>query len=72
MKLQASDLLTVNETAVRLNLKPATIRKWMVQRRAPYTKVSGRAVRIPRDWVEAKIRDGWREAVEPGSVVSVT
>ena len=63
MKSPTSELLTVAEAAHRLKLKPCTLRKWLVQRRIPYTKIGERAVRIPREWVERKICEGWRDAV---------
>jgi excisionase family DNA binding protein len=44
-------LLTVQETAERLGLKPATIRAWLLRRKLPRVNC-GRAVRIPADAVE--------------------
>ena len=42
------NLLTVTETAEALNVKPATIRSWLLRRKLPRVNC-GRAVRIPAD-----------------------
>lgn len=39
-------LLTIEEAAGALGLKPPTIRKWVGQRRIGYHRVGGRAIRI--------------------------
>jgi excisionase family DNA binding protein len=39
-------LLSVNEAAERLGLKPATIRAWLLRRKLPRVNC-GRAVRVP-------------------------
>lgn len=45
-------LLSVQETAERLGLKPATIRAWLLRRKnLPFVRC-GRAVRIPAEAVE--------------------
>jgi excisionase family DNA binding protein len=45
-------LLSVQETAERLGLKPATIRAWQLRRKnLPFVRC-GRAVRIPAEAVE--------------------
>jgi excisionase family DNA binding protein len=49
-----SDLLTVEETAHLLRLKPSTIRDWILKRRIPFVKFS-RRVFIRRIDVEALI-----------------
>ena len=53
---------TVAESAVRLGLKPSTIRKLILTRRIGYTKI-GRAVRIPETELERLISSGYRPAV---------
>ena len=58
-----SELLTVQETADLLRLKPSTIRAWVCQRRIPYVKV-GRLVRIRRTDAEEFIADHLVEADE--------
>jgi excisionase family DNA binding protein len=40
------DLLTVSQAAEALNLKPSTIRAWLLRRKLPRVNC-GRAVRIP-------------------------
>jgi len=50
-------MLTVEEAAKELGLKPSTIRAWILRRRITYVKLN-RAVRIPRVEVERIIREG--------------
>lgn len=57
-------LLTVFQAADALALKPATIRKMILQRRLPIVRI-GRAVRIKEGDVELIIKEGYRKAVEP-------
>lgn len=54
--------ITVAEAAVRLGLKPSTIRKLILTRRIGYRKI-GRAVRIPEAELERLIRAGYRPPV---------
>jgi excisionase family DNA binding protein len=56
-------LLTVLQAADALALKPATIRKMILQRRLPVVRI-GRAVRIKEADVEGIIRQGYRGKVE--------
>jgi len=58
----SKQLLTVTEVAMRLGLKPATIRRRILERRIPYVKL-GRAVRIPIEAVEALIAVSYRPAI---------
>jgi excisionase family DNA binding protein len=61
--MSENQLLTILEVAEMLQLKPATIRAWVLRReRLPYIKV-GRLVRFRRD-VEALIRAGYVPARE--------
>jgi excisionase family DNA binding protein len=48
-------LLNVSETAEALNVKTATVRAWLFQRKLPKVNC-GRAVRIPAEAVEDFIR----------------
>ena len=60
MKIEPSrQLLTVTDTANRLALKEATIRKMILQRRIPIVKI-GRADWIPLEEVERIIVDGYQ------------
>ena len=43
-------LLNVQETAMRLGIKPSTVRAWLLRRKLPCVHV-GRAVRIPSEAV---------------------
>ena len=56
-------LLTVFQAADALALKPATIRKMILQKRIPVVRI-GRAVRIKEADVEGIIRQGYRRTVE--------
>lgn len=58
-----SKLLTVNETAARLALQPCTIRKMVLERKIDYVKVGARAIRIPAQVVEERLRTGYRRAI---------
>jgi len=42
------DLLTAEEIAVKLHLRPSTIKRWMQQRKIPCIRLSGTVVRF--DW----------------------
>jgi len=66
MALTSKQLLTVTEVAYRLGLKPATIRRRILERRMPYVKL-GRAVRIPIEAVEALIAASYRPAIDEGA-----
>ncbi len=58
------NLLTVAETAEALNVKPATIRAWLLRRRLPRVNC-GRAVRIPAEAVAEFIERNTIPAQEP-------
>ena len=50
-------LLSVQETAERLGLKPATIRAWLLRRKnLPFVRC-GRAVRVPLEAIEQFITE---------------
>jgi excisionase family DNA binding protein len=62
-------LLNVNEFADLLNVKPATIRRWLLLRKISSTRIGGRLVRIPRGeaarlvdagFCPSKERGGWK------------
>jgi len=50
-----TDLLTVNEAAAFLRLRPATLRAWILQRKITFIKLGRRAVRFRRADLEALI-----------------
>jgi len=51
-------LLKPIEVAERLALSPATIRKWILNRRLPTVRL-GRAVRVKEDDLDALVRMGY-------------
>lgn len=57
-------LLTVEETAQRLGLKPATIRRMIFQRRIDTVRPSVRAVRVPESAVRKILENCYRPAVQ--------
>ena len=58
-------LLSVQETAERLGLKPATIRAWLLRRKnLPFVRC-GRAVRIPAEAVETFVNQNTVPTREP-------
>ena len=57
--MSTCDLLSVAQASVYLNVKPSTIRSWILHRTVPYTKL-GRVVRL-------KTAD-LNEMIEAGSV----
>lgn len=50
-------LLRVEEAAEYLNVKPSTIRAWLLRRRLPRVVVGIRAVRIPLDALERLVSE---------------
>ena len=57
-------MLTVEETALRLGLKPATIRRMIFQRRIDTVRPSVRAVRVPESAIRKILEQGYRPAVQ--------
>lgn len=57
-------MLTVEETALRLGLKPATIRRMIFQRRIDTVRPSVRAVRVPESAIKKILEQGYRPAVQ--------
>lgn len=51
-------LLRVEEAAEFLNLKPSTIRAWLLRRKLPFVRIGERAIRIPRPALEEVIACG--------------
>jgi excisionase family DNA binding protein len=48
-------LLRVEEAAEFLNVKPSTIRAWLLRRKLPFVRVGARAVRIKLEALEGLI-----------------
>ena len=51
-------LLTVTESARILNLKPSTLRAWILRRKIPFVKLGGKAVRLREEDLLDLIREG--------------
>ena len=58
------DLLTVNEFAVALSIRPATVRSWYRAGRLSRVRVGRRAIRIPTSELARLIADGFAPARE--------
>jgi excisionase family DNA binding protein len=57
-----ANMLTVDEAAQVLGVKPATMRSWIWKRQIEYVKVS-RVVRIPSAEIQRVIQCGTRPAI---------
>ena len=58
-------MLTAEEAADILGLRVSTIRRWILDRRIGYTKIS-KNVRIPLSECEKILREGYRPAIPTG------
>ena len=63
MTHSSKQLVTVAQAATRLGLKPATIRRRILERKIPYVKL-GRAVRIPVEAIDDMIASSYRPVIE--------
>lgn len=61
----ADRLLTPDEVAQMLGVKPTTVYKWAYERRLPAVKLRGRALRFRLSAIEKIIRDDERPALRP-------
>ena len=52
------ELLRVEEFAAILNVKPSTVRAWLLKRRIARVRIGSRAVRIPAGEIERIITNG--------------
>jgi excisionase family DNA binding protein len=57
-------LLRVEEAADVLNIKPSTVRAWLLKRKLRCVHVGGRAVRIPLDALEQLVAENTVPALE--------
>ena len=55
-------LLTVQQAADQLGIKPSTVRAWILQRRIGSVKIGRRSVRIPATEISMLINTGFRPA----------
>jgi excisionase family DNA binding protein len=58
---EQKSLLRVNEFAAVLNVTPAAVRRWLLERKIASTRI-GRLVRIPRDEATRLIEAGFYPA----------
>jgi excisionase family DNA binding protein len=58
------EMLRVEQVAERLNIKPSTVRAWLLRRVLSRVRVSKRAIRIPASEVERIISQGFVPARE--------
>ncbi len=58
-------LLTCSEAADLLRIQVQTLRKWTSQRRIPFVKINGRAVRYRPGDLEKLVKAGLRPALGP-------
>jgi len=58
MTTERNNLLRVEEAAEFLNVKPSTIRAWLLRRKLACVRIGQRAIRIPRAALEKLITDG--------------
>ena len=63
MKKTTKKLLTVFELENLTGRKVSTWRKAIAERKIPVVRI-GRSVRVPYEFVERLIENGWRDAVE--------
>ena len=56
-------LLRVNEFAAVLDVTPACVRRWLLERKIASVRI-GRLVRIPRDEAKRLVESGFRPAMK--------
>ena len=57
-------LLRIEQAADFLNVKPSTIRAWLLRRKLPFVRVGKRSVRIPREALEQLVSANYVPALE--------
>ena len=50
---------TVRESALYLHVAEVTVRTWLAQRKLAFTRVGGRAIRIPQRELDRLVEDGF-------------
>ena len=63
MKRTSERLVTVFELEQLTGVKVSTWRKAIAQRRIPVVRI-GRSVRVPYEFVQKLIQDGWRDPIQ--------
>ena len=66
MEKTTKRLLTLMECETRTGRKVATWRKAIARREIPFVHL-GRSVRIPEEFIDALIKDGWHDPVVVGA-----
>jgi excisionase family DNA binding protein len=61
--MSEKSLLKVTEFAALLNVTPAAVRRWLLERKISSTRI-GRLVRIPRDEAIRLVETGFRPSHE--------
>jgi len=56
--MRGRELLTVDQAAAELTLKPKTIRLWIASRRIGHVRIGERAIRIPISEIDRLIEEG--------------
>ena len=62
LRMGNEKLLTVPEFAEALNITPAAVRRWILQRKILFTKIGARLIRIPSSEAQRIIEEGLRPA----------
>lgn len=57
-------LLTVDEAAEKLGLRPSTVRRMILERRIDTVRPGARAVRIPEDSINRILTRGFAKAID--------
>jgi excisionase family DNA binding protein len=57
-KTKLGELLRIDQFAEMLNIRPSTVRAWLLRRRIAKVRISKRAVRIPATEAERLIQEG--------------
>lgn len=58
----SKELLTINQCAEILGLKPVTLRQWTMKRKIGFVRVGERALRIPKSEIDRLIERGYTPA----------
>ncbi len=63
MKRSTSRLLTLLEVQTLTGKKVSTWRKAVAEKKVPYVRL-GRSVRIPKEFIDQLIEDGWHDPID--------
>ncbi len=65
MKRSTSRLMTLLEVQTLTGKKVSTWRKAIAEKKVPYVRL-GRSIRVPQEFVERLIEEGWHDPVQEG------